>query len=68
MSTPQTSKPEITKIDELHIDIFVRHCDLNVAGKVGLHAVAEYARTIPLTGVILNQYLYQLLSRKEWKR
>ncbi len=42
MSTSQTSKPE-----ELRVGVFVCHCGLNIAGTVDVHAVAEYAKTIP---------------------
>ena len=40
MNSPQ--KPE-----ELRIGVFVCHCGLNIAGTVDVHAVAEYAKTIP---------------------
>ena len=33
--------------EELRVGVFVCHCGLNIAGTVDVHAVAEYARTIP---------------------
>jgi len=33
--------------EPLRIGVFVCHCGLNIAGTVDVHAVAEYARTIP---------------------
>ena len=42
MSKTETQKPE-----EPRIGVFVCHCGLNIAGVVDVHAVAEYAKTIP---------------------
>jgi heterodisulfide reductase subunit A2 len=45
MSQPQecpTCQPE-----QLRVGVFVCHCGLNIAGTVDVHAVAEYAKTIP---------------------
>ncbi|MCW4025085.1 MAG: hydrogenase iron-sulfur subunit [Candidatus Bathyarchaeota archaeon] len=39
---PQTPKPE-----PLRVGVFVCHCGLNIAGTVDVHAVAEYAKTLP---------------------
>src|SRR4030042_3080586 len=46
---PETPKqPEaLEKPEELRIGVFVCHCGLNIAGTVDVHAVAEYAKTIP---------------------
>jgi heterodisulfide reductase subunit A len=38
----QAPKPE-----PLRIGVFVCHCGLNIAGTIDVHAVAEYAKTIP---------------------
>jgi heterodisulfide reductase subunit A2 len=40
MSSPQ--KPE-----ELRVGVFVCHCGLNIAGTVDVHAVADYAKSLP---------------------
>ncbi|XHH08955.1 MAG: hydrogenase iron-sulfur subunit [Candidatus Bathyarchaeia archaeon] len=40
MSCPQNTQ-------ETRIGIFVCHCGLNIAGTVDVHAVAEYAKTLP---------------------
>ena len=32
---------------ELRVGVFVCHCGLNIAGTVDVHALAEYAKTIP---------------------
>ena len=43
MSTQKfSSQPE-----DLRVGVFVCHCGLNIAGTVDVHAVAEYARTLP---------------------
>ncbi|MDR0797614.1 MAG: NAD(P)-binding protein, partial [Nitrososphaerota archaeon] len=34
-------------LEELRIGVFVCHCGLNIAGTVDVHAVAEYAKTLP---------------------
>jgi heterodisulfide reductase subunit A len=55
VSQPEASKqPETAKQpetpeqpEELRIGVFVCHCGLNIAGTVDVHAVAEYAKTIP---------------------
>ena len=47
---PETPKqPEAPKEqpEELRVGVFVCHCGLNIAGTVDVHAVAEYAKTIP---------------------
>ena len=36
-----------TKPEELRVGVFVCHCGLNIAGTVDVHAVAEYAKTLP---------------------
>ena len=48
-SQPKTSKQPETpeKPEELRVGVFVCHCGLNIAGTVDVHAVAEYAKTIP---------------------
>jgi heterodisulfide reductase subunit A len=48
MST--TQNPQQTQnptADPLRIGVFVCHCGLNIAGTVDVHAVAEYAKTLP---------------------
>ncbi|MCL1977818.1 MAG: hydrogenase iron-sulfur subunit [Candidatus Bathyarchaeota archaeon] len=34
-------------LEELRVGVFVCHCGLNIAGTVDVHAVAEYAKTLP---------------------
>ena len=48
-SQPETPKQPETpeKPEELRVGVFVCHCGLNIAGTVDVHAVAEYAKTIP---------------------
>ncbi len=41
------SKQTVCKPEEIRIGVFVCHCGLNIAGTVDVHAVAEYAKTIP---------------------
>jgi len=42
------SHPKNTvNLETLRVGIFVCHCGLNIAGTVDVHAVAEYAKTIP---------------------
>jgi len=36
-----------TKHEELRVGVFVCHCGLNIAGTVDVHAVAEYAKSLP---------------------
>ncbi|MGE5555913.1 MAG: FAD-dependent oxidoreductase [Methanocella sp.] len=36
-----------TKPEELRVGVFVCHCGLNIAGTVDVHAVSEYAKTLP---------------------
>jgi heterodisulfide reductase subunit A2 len=36
-----------TKSEEPRVGVFVCHCGLNIAGTVDVHAVAEYAKTLP---------------------
>jgi len=43
MITPQNQ----AKAESLRVGVFVCHCGLNIAGTVDVHAVAEYAKTIP---------------------
>ena len=43
MTTPQSQN----KSEELRVGVFICHCGLNIAGTVDVHAVAEYAKTIP---------------------
>ncbi len=38
---------ESTKPQELRVGVFVCHCGLNIAGTVDVHAVSEYAKTLP---------------------
>ncbi len=48
MSNPQTSDSDASQeTADLRIGVFVCHCGLNIAGTVDVHAVAEYAKTIP---------------------
>jgi heterodisulfide reductase subunit A len=49
MSQPEKPKQPETpeKPEELRVGVFVCHCGLNIAGTVDVHAVAEYAKTIP---------------------
>ncbi|NLB76730.1 MAG: hydrogenase iron-sulfur subunit [Crenarchaeota archaeon] len=35
------------KPEELRIGVFVCHCGLNIAGTIDVHAIAEYAKTLP---------------------
>ncbi|HSV49164.1 MAG TPA: FAD-dependent oxidoreductase, partial [Candidatus Acidoferrales bacterium] len=35
------------KPEELRVGVFVCHCGLNIAGTVDVHALAEYAKTLP---------------------
>ncbi len=41
------TNPPAQKPEELRVGVFVCHCGLNIAGTVDVHAVAEYAKTIP---------------------
>ncbi|MCW4018674.1 MAG: hydrogenase iron-sulfur subunit [Candidatus Bathyarchaeota archaeon] len=49
MSNPQIQKPNeaAEQLEPLRVGVFVCHCGLNIAGTVDVHAVAEYAKTIP---------------------
>ncbi len=43
-----TTNPESqNRKEELRVGVFICHCGLNIAGTVDVHAVAEYAKTIP---------------------
>ncbi|MGD6809252.1 MAG: hydrogenase iron-sulfur subunit [Candidatus Bathyarchaeia archaeon] len=37
----------LVKPEELRVGVFVCHCGLNIAGTIDVHAVAEYAKTLP---------------------
>ncbi|MCL2477735.1 hydrogenase iron-sulfur subunit [Candidatus Bathycorpusculum sp.] len=41
------TKQSVVVSEELRVGVFVCHCGLNIAGTVDVHAVAEYAKTIP---------------------
>jgi heterodisulfide reductase subunit A len=45
MST--TQNPQNPMPEPLRVGVFVCHCGLNIAGTVDVHAVAEYAKTLP---------------------
>jgi heterodisulfide reductase subunit A len=45
--TPKQPEAPEEQPEELRIGVFVCHCGLNIAGTVDVHAVAEYAKTIP---------------------
>ena len=64
MSNPQTLAPEQSQTcactpEELRVGVFVCHCGLNIAGTVDVHAVADYAKTIPnVVFVKENRYTF----------
>ena len=48
MRNPEVPKQnETQKPEEPRIGVFVCHCGLNIAGTVDVHALADYAKTIP---------------------